>query len=330
VIGVNKYSLDIEVAQWAPDGCDRVAVDLFAPVETVLAPLLWVCVPGGGMDRQYFDLEVSGDDERTYSMARVLAAGGNLVVTIDPPGVGDSDTPTDGYSLSPECVSDVLAGAVQSLVVRLRNGETAIIGATAPRAIIGVGHSAGALLVAYQQARHSTYDALGLLGFSASGLANVLNVVERRYVQRPAEFANARPELTRARFGEPLPQGSSSSADEFGGGSDALAIDTALSKATSKLLALVGMTAIVPGSVQPQLDQLQVPIFAALGERDLAGTLDVLPAQFPNCGDLTLFLVKGAGHNHNIAANRLVLWRRLMHWANSVAHPNGLRAKSHR
>jgi pimeloyl-ACP methyl ester carboxylesterase len=319
VVKVNKYLLDIEVVQWAPDGCDRVAVDLFAPVEAAPAPLLWVCLPGGGMDRQYFDLEVSGDDERTYSMARVLAASGNLVVTIDPPGVGESDSPIDGFALSPECLSDVLAGAVQSLAVRLRNGETGVIGAATPRAIIGVGHSAGALLVAYQQARHSTYDALGLLGFSGAGLPNVLSEVERRYMQRPAAFAKARRELTRARFGTPLPQGSSSSAGEIVEGSDARAIDAALSKATSKLLALVGMTAIVPGSVQPQLDQLHVPIFAALGERDLAGTLDVLPAQFPNCGDLTLFLVKGAGHNHNIAVNRLVLWRRLMRWANSVA-----------
>jgi hypothetical protein len=79
------------------------------------------------------------------------------------------------------------------------------------------------------------------------------------------------------------------------------------------------MTAIVPGSVQPQLDQLRVPIFVGLGEHDLAGKLDVLPAQLPACGDLTLFLLEGAGHNHNVAANRRTLWTRVMRWADSVA-----------
>ena len=75
------------------------------------------------------------------------------------------------------------------------------------------------------------------------------------------------------------------------------------------------MTAIVPGSVQPELDELRVPIFAALGEHDLAGKWDVLPGQLPAYGDLTLFLVEGAAHNHNVAVHRRRLWERLARWA---------------
>ena len=314
-VAVRKISLDIDAGHAAPNGCSRVAADLFAPVGFDLDPLLWVCVPGGGLNRQYFDLEVTGDEDNTYSMARALAAGGNLVMTVDPPGVGESDTPNDGYALSPECVSDVIAAVVETLVARLNRGKVAPMGTVAPRAVFGVGHSAGALLVAYQQARHGSYDALGLLGFSASGLPEVLNDEERRYTDRPEEFAEVRANLTRARFGDALPMWANSSAGESGARSNTVEIDAALARATSKLLALVGMTAIVPGSVQPHLDRLRVPIFAALGERDLAGTLDVLPNQFANCGDLTLFLLEGAGHIHNIAVNRRVLWRRLMRWA---------------
>lgn len=312
---VRKISLDIDAGHAAPNGCRRVAADLFAPVGLDRDPPLWVCVPGGGINREYFDLEVPREEDSTYSMARALASGGNLVVTVDPPGVGESDAPNDGYALSPECVSDVIAAVLEKLVAQLNGGKVASMGVVTPRAVIGVGHSAGALLVAYQQARHGSYDALGLLGFSASGLPAVLNDDERRYTDRPEEFVEARAALTRARFGEPLPVWSNSSAGEFGAGTNTVEIDAALARASSKLLALVGMTAIVPGSVQPQLDRLRVPIFAALGERDLAGTLDVLPSQFPNCGDLTLFLLEGAGHNHNIAVNRHVLWGRLMRWA---------------
>jgi hypothetical protein len=84
------------------------------------------------------------------------------------------------------------------------------------------------------------------------------------------------------------------------------------------LLALVGMTAIVPGSVQPELNQINATIFAALGEHDIAGTTDVLVSQLPSCRDLTLFVLEGAGHRHNIAPNREQLWLRLMSWASSI------------
>jgi hypothetical protein len=125
-------------------------------------------------------------------------------------------------------------------------------------------------------------------------------------------------DLAKARFGEPLPQWSNSSAGDLAVNSNMPTIDAALASASSHLLALVGMTAIVPGSIQPQLDELRVPLFVGLGEYDLAGKLSALPAQLPACGDLTLFLLEGAGHNHNVAANRQVLWSRVSHWAHSL------------
>ena len=48
-------------------------------------------------------------------MARHLAAGGDLVMTVDPPGVGGSDMPDDGYTLTPRVVADVLAAALEGL-----------------------------------------------------------------------------------------------------------------------------------------------------------------------------------------------------------------------
>ena len=55
------------------------------------------------------------------------------------------------------------------------------------------------------------------------------------------------------------------------------------------LLALVGMTALVPGSIRPELDQIDVPTLVALGEDDIAGDIAALPGQLPACHDLTLF-----------------------------------------
>jgi pimeloyl-ACP methyl ester carboxylesterase len=246
--------------------------------------------------------------------------GGDLVVTVDPPGVGGSDAPHDGYALTPRVVADVLAEAVKRIRADLAGDGIAAAGLSGavPRATVGLGHSAGALLVAFQQAHHLSYDIVALLGFSASGLPGVLNEDELRYVGRPEKFSEDVKDLTRARFGDPLPEWSNSSAGELGDNSVAEAVDDALGAASSRLLALVGMTAIVPGSVQPELDQLRTPIFAALGEHDLGGTLDVLPSQLPSCHDLTLFRLEGAGHNHNVAVNRRLLWDRVARWATSV------------
>ena len=319
-VNVTKLALRLDVSEVAPAGCNRISIDLFVPEDLVPRPLLWVCVPGGGMSRRYFDLAVSGQNG-AFSMARHLVSGGDLVVTVDPPGVGESDSPDDGYTLSAQVVADVVAAAVHSLEAKLgsRGLEGAELGSAVVRAKIGLGHSAGALLVACQQARHGSYDALALLGFSASGLPEVLNEVELRFVNRPEALAGVVADLTRERFGGPLPQWSSSAGGELELNSASAEVDVALADASSRLLALVGMTAIVPGSVQPELDELRLPIFVALGEHDLAGKLDVLPGQLPACPDLTLFLLMGSGHNHSVAPNRQILWKRVMRWAASVS-----------
>ncbi len=319
VLAVRRSTFNMDVSDVAPAGCKRIAADLFVPQSVGPTHLLWVCIPGGGINRKYFDLDVASQNG-AFSMARHLAAGGDLVVTVDPPGVGESDRPDDGYTLTPRVVADVLAAALDGLRAEIGSDRFAAAGLSGvvPRAVVGLGHSAGALLVAFQQAHHHSYDVVALLGFSASGLPGVLNEDELRYAGHPERLSEEVKNLTRARFGDPLPEWSSSITAELEPNAVATQVDMALAAASSRLLALVGMTAIVPGSVQPELDELRIPIIASLGEHDFGGTLDVLPGQLPACGDLTLFLLEGAGHNHNVAVNRRLLWDRLARWATSV------------
>ena len=58
------------------------------------------CFPGGGMSRRYFDLAAPG-----YSFAEYACERGFTVITVDHPGVGDSDAPDDGWTLTPEVVA---------------------------------------------------------------------------------------------------------------------------------------------------------------------------------------------------------------------------------
>ena len=191
MLAVRRCSLSVDVSAVAPAGCRRIAADLFVPPSVRPTPLLWVCIPGGGMNRRYFDLDVASQNG-AFSMARYLAAGGDLVVTVDPPGVGQSDTPDDGYTLLPAWVADVLAAALEGLKAELGSDAFAAaagLSGVVPQAVVGLGHSAGALLVAFQQAHHHSYDVVALLGFSASGLPGVLNEDELRYAGRPEQFS---------------------------------------------------------------------------------------------------------------------------------------------
>jgi pimeloyl-ACP methyl ester carboxylesterase len=317
MVGAEKVPVTVDLGGGAPAGCGRIATDLFVPDQVRASPLLWCCVPGGGMSRAYFDLAVPGATD-LYSMARFAAERGHYVLTIDPPGVGESDAPIDGYQLTPQCVADVLDLVVSDVLDRLSLGKVKGVPAGAHPTALGVGHSAGAFLVAYQQARHRTFGGLALLGFSNSGLPSVLTSEEAAFVGRPEELAAALPELVRARFGTPLPEGTSAESDMLLVGAHSSEAKAAAARAGSRLLALVGLTCLVPGSIRPELDRIDVPTFVAVGEHDIAGPAAALPGQLPACRDLTLLTLAGIGHNHNVTDSRLELWDRLERWATSL------------
>jgi pimeloyl-ACP methyl ester carboxylesterase len=143
-VSPRKVTVTIDVSGHAPRGCRLVSADLFVPTEVETDPILWCCVPGGGMSRDYFDLDVA-PSVGPYSMARFAAERGHMVLTIDPPGVGQSDLPDDGYELTPRAVADVLHFVVTDTIRRLAVGEIPGVGPTEFRITLGVGHSAGGL-----------------------------------------------------------------------------------------------------------------------------------------------------------------------------------------
>ncbi|HEY2564364.1 MAG TPA: alpha/beta hydrolase [Acidimicrobiales bacterium] len=287
------------------------------PDQENASPAIWCCVPGGGMSRAYFDLAVPGSND-LYSMARFAAQRGHHVLTIDPPGVGESDSPDDAYQLTPRAVAVVLDVVVRDVLAMIGAGAVDRLPVRTFQEVIGVGHSAGGLLVACQQARHHTFGAVALLGFSGSGLPAVLTDEEAKFVDRPEELDAALPDLVRARFGTALPRGTATDSDMLPVGTTSNQAKGAASRASSRLLGLVGLSSLVPGSIQPELNQIDVPTFIAVGEHDIAGPASALPGQLPACHDLTLKTLSGVGHNHNVTESRLELWDRLERWVRSL------------
>ncbi len=94
-------------AEWNGIASPEIAVELFWPTSLRLArsAKLLVCLPGGGMNRRYFD--IGGDDPGGFSFARHMAAKGYVVACVDHLGIGESTRPTDGFILTP----DLLAAA---------------------------------------------------------------------------------------------------------------------------------------------------------------------------------------------------------------------------
>jgi pimeloyl-ACP methyl ester carboxylesterase len=265
------------------------------------------CLPGGGMSRRYFDLGLAG-----YSMAEHLAGCGYVVAIIDHPAVGDSPVPADPWGLTPAVVAAADARAVRELHGQLGGVP------------IGVGHSMGAMLTVTAQARERPYAGLALLGYAhiehyeRTELAAVLTDEERALLGKPDRIDAEVVELAKARFGRPLPKGTTTrSAFLLGGMPVADEALDALDGCIAPLLACCGLASMLK-CTSDAIGTLDVPVFIGFGQRDITGDARSTAAALVRCPDITLFELPGAGHNHNVAPNRSVLWDRVASWAAGI------------
>jgi hypothetical protein len=217
--------------------------------------------------------------------------------------------------LTPEVVAAVDAHACDAIAAGLRSG-TLVTGLPAlERApLTGLGHSAGAYLAVVQQARFHTFDSLVLLGFCGRGLDSHLTDEERRYAGDPDGLRLAISDLVKARFGKPLPGGGTATSKFLIRGEVPKPALAAIGAASSPLLALVGLTTMVPGSAAAELAAVDVPVFLGVGDMDITGDPHAIPSELPNSQDITLFVLRGSGHNHNVESTRAVLWDRIARW----------------
>ena len=269
------------------------------------------CLPGGGFSRRYFDLELPG-----WSMAAHLAGHGFTMVCIDHPGVGESPAPADPWTLTPAVVADADAAAVGELQQHL--GGIAI----------GVGHSMGGMLTLTMQARHHLYAGVALLGYAHSddyghsAVGAQLSDDERSVLGDPAAIDERLELLARRRFPdalfEPGPRAPGESTLLLRGMNVPADARAALKRAASPLLACCGLASMLKCTAE-DVREVAVPTFVAFGEYDIAGNARSTASALAKCHDITIFELAGAGHNHNVAPNRVALWDRLAQWAAAVS-----------
>lgn len=281
----------------------ELAATVFLPPPLALAsgPNLLVLLPGAAYTRGYFNLPVPG-----FSQAMYHAGRGNVIVTIDPLGVGDSSA-DDGAA--PGDAVAALDTAVKYLEERLRAGTLLPgLGPVTFGAVTGAGQSLGGHLVLAAQAAHGTFKAIALLGSSVLG----------------ARFAQPSGEL-----------GTSTSGVDFARAfhwGDTASVDPAT--VPSDLASLIGVDVAI-GLPQRQADapwasrtipsyvveltsasgaragEVTSPVLLAAGERDVTHPLEEEAAMFTATTEVDTFLVPQAAHMHNFAETRELLWKRL-------------------
>ncbi len=306
----------IEVGEVLP-GCGpcQIAADLYLPPRLRDPPTALFCLPGGGMNRGYFDLQGEGG----FSFAEHLCAHGFMVVTLDHLGIGDSTRPADGFELTPHILAAAMARAVAALRQELRAGtsQTPPLGQLY---CVGVGHSMGAMLTAIQQAQHGGYDALALFGFSTRGLTVALTPQEARYAFDPAGARDNVVRLARLRGTEPYPPvGRSAQGRELfaGESADRRGVD-ALQRARAPLLLTAGLFSMIPGSCAPECAQINTPLLLAFGDRDMAGPPHEVPANYGGSPEVTLLVLPQTGHAHFLFPARAHLFRRVTAWCEAL------------
>lgn len=302
-----------------------LVASLWLPERPERAPAVLLCLPGGNMNRRYFNLmppalAAVAPPDAGFSFAARMTARGFLVAALDYLGCGDSDHPADGWTLTPEYLTRANATAVAELLARLREGRvTPELAALPDLPAVGVGHSMGAMMTILLQAYARPFAGLALLGFSTRGMPDY---VPEALLERAGDPVAARACLrhfAEKAFGTPYPRlrASADGARLFHSGHALPGATAALKPATGPLLALPGMLSMVPGNVAPEAATLDVPLFLAAGDHDIVGLPQAIPAAFPASADLTLTVLPETGHSHFLFAGRGRLYARLTAWLGS-------------
>ena len=296
----------------------HIAAEIFPPAQLTSPPVVLVCLPGGGMNRRYYDLQA---DDDSFSFARQMTARGFIVVVLEHLGVGDSSRPADSYALTAERITQANTEATDAVLQQLREGSLLPqFGPLPTLRSIGVGHSMGAMFTITQQAAQQQHVAIAVLGFSTRGLPEYVSPKVIELSKEPALIRAQVAARARKMFVADYPEIKPSPAANSifaGNKADPRGVE-AIKAARAPLLPVPAFFSMVPNNVGPETAQVAVPVFIGVGDKDMVGPPHLVPAAFTASHDVTLYVQPGAGHSHFLFASRTQLFQRLADWARTV------------
>ena len=276
--------------------------EVFEPAGEAVSILC--CLAGGPVTRHYWNLDVPGANG-SHSFARTMAAKGHYVVLADHLGIGDSPKPPPM-----ELNVDVMAAASHDAFTR-------VLAILPDLPAVGVGHSMGAMLTAIQQAHHHTYVAIALTGFTNAGLPDYVPEELQRFIDDPIRLRAELPAVLAARAEfppPPPPEAPPRRPVRFHGSKLPQEVSDAVRAIAAVPPPLAAMTSMVPGSIRPEMEAIDVPVLIANGDIDITGAIEDIPAGFPKAPSITTVVLPDTGHSHHAFPGRFVLYDTLDDW----------------
>lgn len=320
---LRRRELRIDVSNAVPFPGAELAVTLVLPDDAEDGPrTLAVGFPGAFYGRGYWDIAHPGG----YSQAEYHAERGWLFAGIDHLGAGDSSQP-DPARMTLEMLAAANDAASRSIIGALRAGT--LVAGLGPIDIvraIGMAQSTGCCVSIITQGRHSTFDALAVLGYSAihAVIPSPTGPIETRVIERGrtdvgvSEYAMAEvgseaiigmfhwedvdPALRAADVGSGYP------------------LRTKMPPWGSASAPAAFVAAIAPGVVTAEAAAIEVPVFIGVGDRDVCPDPRTESAAYRSVRDFTLAVVPRMAHMHNFASTRHQLWARLHAWGEALTY----------
>jgi len=268
---------------------------IYMPDRLTVPATVLVAFPGAGLTRHYFDIDAGGE----YSQAQFHVSDGFIFISCDHLGTGGSTSP-DPELLDYETLAAANHATVASLLRGLRAGRLVDgLPIIEVDKVIGLGHAFGACLLTVQQARHATFDAIALLGWSGIAARSPLPDPDD---ERAESALSARHRATSGRaveFGPPWR-------------------DTRVPPCA--------VTMFRPGTVRADAAAIDVPVLIASGERDALADPWAEPSAYRSSKLVTVCVLEGLAQLHNFGAQRTQLWDRISDFA-FVVRPRAVRPR---
>jgi pimeloyl-ACP methyl ester carboxylesterase len=307
-------SFDVSAALDSAQPLSQSAL-IFAPEDATRAKGVLVCLPGGTYDKNYWHLEVAGHPG--YSFGEHLAGCGFVVVAVDHLGVGASDDFPGHAGLESMARGD--AEVVRQIRASIANCSF-VPDLPTDLPVVGVGHSMGACLTTMVQAMASSYDAVALLGYGidVSNVDNTTSGVDlESSIQQNFQVLQSLSGAADGATSWTVPR--TILRELFYSPDVPSAVVDADDLSLSRIPARANAEVVSPGFVSPYAAAIEVPVFLAFGEaRDTSSDPHQELMNYRSATDVSLYLVPGSHHCHNMAMTRAQLWDRISRWIPSV------------
>jgi alpha-beta hydrolase superfamily lysophospholipase len=306
---MRRIEVKVDVTEAADLGVPlNMAVTICAPGAIPPNPVIVFACPGAGYSRAYFDMSFEGHEG--YSQAEHHTARGIVMALIDYVGVGESTIP-DLDAITIEHLVDTYDACCRRLLELLRDGGAhAELPPIQPSLAVGIGQSMGGGLTTLAQGRRRTFDAIAILGFSAThsvlpqpaqakAAGNATQGVEA-YLHVDHAYAfhweDEPKELVDADMSHGFPR--HPTAPFFG----------------SLTIPPCAVHFLGPGIIAAEAAAVAVPVLTAMGERDVCPDPHAEPAAFRSSKLVTLAVFPKMAHMHNFASSRAKLWDLMVGW----------------